>query len=264
MKTSETTGEISAALAKAQGEYKHPARKHSAQVKGGKIHKYADLTDTIDAVKAALSKNGIALVQAPGFDENGRYVIETRLMHSSGEWIAGAMEMPEGLSAHALGSALTYNRRYSITAILGIAADDDDDGGAAEGEQSTKKGGGPPRGGHPPKIETRNLKNRLDNARENAPEGSQAAPSDSLVQVASAVWKTSADVVSMANGQDIEGDVDEKAAKKWLMSQAVEVANKLGIDQEAASKADIKTWTEEVNTLVCSLADEFQKELDKG
>lgn len=101
--------------------------------------KYADLNSVWQSCRALLSENGLAVAQVNQFSETG-VVIETVLMHESGEWISGEMYLP--LAKHdpqGVGSATTYGRRYGLAAIVGIVADEDDDGNAASNRQVQKQ-----------------------------------------------------------------------------------------------------------------------------
>ena len=64
-------------------------------------------------------------------NQDGQQVLETRLIHTSGEWISAVWLLPSDATPQQMGSALTYGRRYTATALLGIAPDEDDDGKAA-------------------------------------------------------------------------------------------------------------------------------------
>jgi ERF superfamily len=120
---SDSIKEIGTALAKAQavltGAVKDSINPHFR-------NKYADLASCWDACRKALTSNGIAVVQMPEKDMIGYYV-ETLLTHSSGEWIASKCYIhlqkddPQGL-----GSAITYARRYGLSAMVGICPEDDD------------------------------------------------------------------------------------------------------------------------------------------
>ncbi len=126
MNTSEQINEISAALSKAQGEMKNATlNKVNPHFKS----KYADLAGIRDAVTPALAKNGLAVVQ--GTEMAGTtLMVFTRLVHSSGQWFESqfpvAIDKPQ-----AMGSGITYGRRYTLSAICNIAADEDDDANAA-------------------------------------------------------------------------------------------------------------------------------------
>ena len=89
--------------------------------------KYADLSSVWDVARKPLTDNGLAVVQTMGQSEDGNPVIITTLMHISGQWIRGHLTVnPVKDDPQALGSAITYGRRYSLSAILGICPDDDD------------------------------------------------------------------------------------------------------------------------------------------
>jgi hypothetical protein len=126
MRTSEQINELATALAKAQAEMKNAKlNKVNPHFKS----RYADLAEIRDTVTPSLSKNGIAVVHGMDAAESGIHVV-TRLIHSSGQWIESrfpiAYDKPQ-----TMGSAITYGRRYNLSAIANISADDDDDANAA-------------------------------------------------------------------------------------------------------------------------------------
>ncbi len=129
---SEAINEIAAALAKAQGEIEGATK--NAENPHYK-NRYADLAAIWDACRAPLSKNGLSVVQTVGQDEDGvegsGFVLTTTLCHASGQWIESRMHLLLAKQdMQGLGSALSYARRYSIAAIVGVAQEDDDAEGA--------------------------------------------------------------------------------------------------------------------------------------
>jgi hypothetical protein len=93
--------------------------------------KYADLGAVWEAVKDPLKENGFAVVQMPQFEGDTMY-LETMLIHESGDKLTGRYPLrPSKPDPQGYGSAITYARRYAISAMLGVIADDDDDGNAA-------------------------------------------------------------------------------------------------------------------------------------
>lgn len=134
----ETTGSaLARALAKAQGvmsaaskDKVNPAFK-SGSATGGR---YADLASVWDACREPLSSNGLAVVQLVTAADKASVTVETRLLHESGESVSSVLTMPvEKPTAQGVGSAITYARRYALSALVGVAPDDDDDGNAASG-----------------------------------------------------------------------------------------------------------------------------------
>jgi len=129
MKTSEQINELTNALAKAQGNFS-PAKLNA--VNPFLKNKYADLGSVIAAVRPALSDNGLSFVQMVGGKQSLR--LKTRIMHTSGQWIEESFplvvpESERGKSAmQVMGSVITYARRYTLSAMLGIYAGDDVDG----------------------------------------------------------------------------------------------------------------------------------------
>jgi hypothetical protein len=129
MNKSETIGQLALALSKAQGQMKFAAKDAANPFFKSK---YADLASVIEAIKVPLSANGIAFVQATDFEDNA-VIVETVLMHESGEWISGRLRMqPTKNDPQGVGSAVTYAKRYGLQALAGVPSDDDD-GNAATG-----------------------------------------------------------------------------------------------------------------------------------
>lgn len=134
MKTSESVKEIFPALVKAQSEIGNAKTKEEANIvtkTGAKFgYKYADLAGIMDVSKGALTKNNLAVIQAPStrFENNQMIVdVTTRIIHASGEWIEDTLSLkPTETDPQKLGSCITYGRRYSWAALLGIAQEDDD------------------------------------------------------------------------------------------------------------------------------------------
>jgi hypothetical protein len=94
--------------------------------------KYATLESCWNACRDLLSSNGLAVVQSPGSDGNGRIVVRSTLIHTSGEWISASVSLkPVKDDPQAAGSAITYGRRYGLCALVGIVTNDDDDGNYA-------------------------------------------------------------------------------------------------------------------------------------
>ena len=129
MQTSEQVNELAKALAAAQGEMKNPAfdskNPHFAS-------KYVSLAGLRDAIVPVLSKHGVALVQEVRGSTSG-VECSTRLIHTSGQWIElGPFFAPVSRqTAQDFGSASTYARRFSLSAVVALVGDDDDDGNKA-------------------------------------------------------------------------------------------------------------------------------------
>ena len=93
--------------------------------------KYADLSDILDKISEPLTENGLSIIQLPK-DVNE---LETILIHTSGQFISSTYKMtPVKTDPQSLGSAITYQRRYALSAILSLNIDADDDGNGASGK----------------------------------------------------------------------------------------------------------------------------------
>lgn len=135
MNTSEQVNELAMALAKAQGQIKGAVK--DAENPHFRS-KYADLASVWDACRDSLSANGLSIVQSPrGIQTTaGGWAVEleTRLLHSSGQWMADTLTVPVGKAdAQGVGSAVTYARRYALAAFVGVAPEDDDGNAASAG-----------------------------------------------------------------------------------------------------------------------------------
>ena len=140
-KKSDSIKNIAIALSKDQGEFDHAKK----DVKNEFFKsRYADLASVIDAAKKPLADNGLSVTQVVDITESGDLILETILMHTSGEFISGKYPIkPTKTDPQSTGSAITYARRYSFSAITGIAADDDD-GNAASAQQDPQQHQQPP------------------------------------------------------------------------------------------------------------------------
>lgn len=133
MNKSESIAALAEALAKAQGMMKGALKDVTNPYFKSK---YADLSSVWEACREALSSNGLAVVQTNETDD--AVVIETVLLHSSGEWIAGRLRMiPKEPTPQGVGSCITYARRYALAAMVGVAPEDDD-GNEASKEAKNK------------------------------------------------------------------------------------------------------------------------------
>ncbi len=130
MNKSSEIGEIAGALAKFQGEVGAVQKDRTAKVKmknGGEYtYAYADLATVIETARAPLAKHGLSVTQMTLKTETG-FILETTVMHTSGQWLAGSYPLPLDGDAQTIGSEITYARRYSLCAALNIAAEEDDD-----------------------------------------------------------------------------------------------------------------------------------------
>jgi ERF superfamily len=126
------------ALSKAQGEIKNPIKN-----KKNPFHKnmYADLASHIDCVKEVFCKYGLSIIHITRID-NGLILCKTSIHHQNGQSIS--TEIPLGnvtlkgdltIGMQAIGSALTYAKRYNIAGLCNLAGEDDDDAETIEAPQ---------------------------------------------------------------------------------------------------------------------------------
>lgn len=136
---SEQTDKLSGALAKAQSAMTAAAFNRTNP------HfrtKYADLASVLDAIRKPLTDNGLSITQTTEIRE-GHLVLVTTLRHGE-QWVSSEYPLPVTAKPQELGSALTYARRYSLSAIACIAADEDDDANTAQ-ERGQRASHAPPK-----------------------------------------------------------------------------------------------------------------------
>ncbi len=104
---------------------------HVKSDKGNFTYDYADLTDITAKVLPLLAKVGLSWSAKPTLAESG-FVLAYSLRHSAGHIETGEYPLPDPArnSSQMIGSAITYARRYALTAITGVAPGGDDDDGA--------------------------------------------------------------------------------------------------------------------------------------
>ena len=122
--TSEEVAGLFAALAKAQGSM-GPALKDAKNPHFRSS--YASLASVLEAILPHFNANGLALTQHPGFAD-GVVTLTTIISHSSGQWMSSTVASPlaRKQDAQAVGSAITYLRRYAAQSIAGLPVEDDD------------------------------------------------------------------------------------------------------------------------------------------
>lgn len=209
-------GEISDALAAAQGAFETPKRSREVSVRlssgGSYSFKYAPLEAIHDAIRPALAQNGLSVQQYLAY-RAGEPFIRTIIWHASGEWrgsdypVFATKEGPQGFA-----SGVTYARRYGLCLALSLAPEDDDDGNAAEGNVAQPTGGRIPiRGRRPPSGQS-----------EEAP-----PPPPERVR-APAPWEMIGDPVTDVAPEPEPEVFDKAAAKKQASQQLTNLREAIG------------------------------------
>ncbi len=133
---SDNLGELIGALSKAQAEFKPIEKNRTVDVMtrtGGTYRfRYATLDTILEAVRKPLADHGLAITQLITL-RNGIPILQTLLLHQSGQWVSSEAQIIHTGANQEFGSALSYMRRYAISAILNIASQEDDDANIADG-----------------------------------------------------------------------------------------------------------------------------------
>lgn len=135
-------GALATALAAVQANLPKVIKAETGEVSGqnkeGKrysyTYSYADLTAVTEAIMPLLAKHGLAFTAMPTLAGNV-FVLRYQLMHSSGEQLVGEYPLGAPGNAQAVGSAITYARRYCLCAVTGVSPDDDDGAAATYSQQ---------------------------------------------------------------------------------------------------------------------------------
>lgn len=131
IETSETIKEIAIAICNFQKEVGKIKKESTNPFFKSK---YASLSNILDVIQEPLNNNNLSIIQMP----IGQNQLTTMVLHNSGEWIKGTYLMtPTKTDPQSLGSAITYQRRYALGAVLNLNIDDDDDGNIASKSQTT-------------------------------------------------------------------------------------------------------------------------------
>jgi hypothetical protein len=123
--------DLAAALVPALGELQEPSKAGKANT-GTYVYSYMTLHQLLAAVRPVFARHGLAVSQAVERTETG-VAVTTTVMHISGQdHTDRPLELRCGPGAQDVGSAITYARRYSLAALVGLAGSEDDDGAAAQ------------------------------------------------------------------------------------------------------------------------------------
>lgn len=117
--------ELASALSKAQATIENVSKDKQAYG-----YKYADLASCLHIVKKPLADNGLSISQLISQDGD-KHILITLLLHSSGQWLKSTfvienVVMKQCNSLQQLGAGISYARRYTFSAIIGLAQEDDD------------------------------------------------------------------------------------------------------------------------------------------
>ena len=144
MRTSECINELNEALQGFQGTVGPIDKKAKGQVGGNRNYRYADLTTIVATITPPMGEHALSFAQSI-VPVDGFLVCTTRVSHASGQWIEADACVPivEGgrNAVQDMGSAITYARRYSLSAALGLVADEDTDAGNLDGARAATRGG---------------------------------------------------------------------------------------------------------------------------
>ena len=123
---SESIKNLASAQVKVQQEIKDIGKDSE-----GYGYKYTSYDTLVKYLRPLLTKYGLSFVQMP-VGNDSEIGVQTIYMHTSGEWITSVVKSPIVDSKQmniyqSVGAAITYFRRYSLSAFVGIASDEDND-----------------------------------------------------------------------------------------------------------------------------------------
>jgi hypothetical protein len=220
MTQSESVKTILSDLGKAQAEF--PTLPKDSN---GYNYKYTNLDTVISTLRPILSKHNIGFMQSLTTLENNKAAMTTRLFHTTGEWLEDTTPLPDvllskGNAAQNMGAAITYMKRYTLCAMLGVSCDEDPDG-KADGNpdfNARKQNNGPapkqnntPAGGWDTPEQGKRIKELLGSK---YPDGTQIfTDSDHRAITSMRAQKTADEVIRMLNEEVT------KATNEWNAKQ---------------------------------------------
>ncbi len=219
MQKSDEINELAVALAKVQGGLE------GAKMDGENPFfkaRYATLASVWDACRGSLADNGLSVVQTCSIGESEGLILDTTLLHISGQWISGELAVrPTKNDPQGIGSAITYARRYGLAAIIGICPEDDDAESATDHKSPAKKVKKPPSEKPTKKFDTTTLEGALEFLEKKYPK----------------VWGHTMVAAKMADSYGVTGDTmaelianlpkEHKDKFSTIVSQAIMKANKI-------------------------------------
>lgn len=155
---------FAAAMCKAQGQIEN------AQKDATNPHfksDYATLASVRNAIRKPFADNGLCYIQIPTPTDNGGVTLRTVILHTSGEYMDCYYPVTPGpTTPQQLGLAMTYARRFSLSAMSGIAPEDDDGNAVADtvtavAKKAPPKKATPPEPAPPPKPEEKSITERV-------------------------------------------------------------------------------------------------------
>lgn len=169
--------------------------------------RYADLASVWDAIRKPLADNGLSVTQQTDVTESGQMILVTTVWHTSGESLAARYPLtPTQNTPQSVGSCISYARRYSISALLGVVQDDDDGTAASQGAATgDRKVTPPPPKPAPPPGEAKGS-------------GAKAAPNNAAKAWADAAAKT---IAAMSEPDEVDAWAAANA-DKLLRLQSVQ------------------------------------------
>ena len=147
MRCSDSVAKLAAALVAANAEVENALKNQNNPAFRSK---YADLGEILRVVKPVYAAHGLTVVQMPGYDNGDVAQLESLILHESGEWISSVAGAPMPMrftkkgeelppDAQAMGSCITYLRRYSLAAIAQITQEDDDGNAATRRDEQAQQ-----------------------------------------------------------------------------------------------------------------------------
>jgi len=149
MRTSECTTDLNKALAAFHAKVSNPFASEKVNVrsdKGNYSYNYTPLSEILAQVRPLLAEQGLTVTQIVGSEpitSDGKnfniIAVTTRIQHTTGQWMeTDALKILSATNPQAVGTIISYARRYQLSAALNIASDDDDDANGAEGKNAER------------------------------------------------------------------------------------------------------------------------------
>lgn len=148
METSEKVDLVAPAFVAAQADLESVTKAATAAIRtrsgASYDYQFASFPDVQRAVLPVFAKHGLAILQGTAQEDDGGFLVESTVLHTSGQWLRTRVRIPLGAAtAQGAGSAFGYGRRIGMVGLSGVITDDlDDDGAKATTESAARFEGG--------------------------------------------------------------------------------------------------------------------------
>lgn len=198
--------------------------------------KYMNLSTIVNALKPILYENDCYSSHELGLGENDKPFLESKICYKDGTKILSCkspLPVKDSNDPQKLGSAITYMRRYNLTALLEIEEDDDDGNGASNNQNSHQKLGNIAAGVKGEMNQLKNIKKSNDD--------------DKKEKAQSYFQKLKKDIEACGSIEEIDGILEEQSSAIYKLQNGYKTIYNLLMDCVSSMKGMLDPGDLEAN-----------------